>query len=56
MLQEALRLHTPVPMIQRVLTEDVIIDGRLVPRHTPVDVILYNAHHNAEVWPKAVSE
>ena len=30
-IKEALRLHTPVPMIERMITKDMYIDGYFVP-------------------------
>lgn len=45
-IKESLRLHSPVPFIQRELTVDTDIDGYIAPAGTLVSVILYNAHHN----------
>ncbi|CAL1543468.1 unnamed protein product [Lymnaea stagnalis] len=49
-IKEALRLHSPVPFIQRDLTEDTEIDGRMTPAGTMVNIIIYNAHHNPTIW------
>ena len=49
-IKEAMRLHSPVPFIQRQLTQDTIIDGHTAPVGTYVDVIIYNIHHNPVVW------
>ena len=49
-IKEALRLHTPVPMISRQLTKDVDIQGCTIPAGTHVDVHLYILHHNVTVW------
>ncbi|CAG5124677.1 unnamed protein product, partial [Candidula unifasciata] len=49
-IKESLRLHSPVPFIQRELTVDTEIDGNIAPAGTLVDIILYNAHHNPVIW------
>ncbi|BFZ18234.1 hypothetical protein BsWGS_21273 [Bradybaena similaris] len=49
-IKESLRLHSPVPFIQRELTVDTDIDGYIAPAGTLVSVILYNAHHNPLIW------
>ncbi|PVD31380.1 hypothetical protein C0Q70_06792 [Pomacea canaliculata] len=49
-IKEALRLHSPVPSIQRELTQDTDIDGHIAPKGTIVIIVIYNIHHNATVW------
>ncbi|KAI8775217.1 poly [ADP-ribose] polymerase 3 [Biomphalaria glabrata] len=49
-IKEAMRLHSPVPFIQRELTVDTEIDGRIAPAGTMVSIVLYNCHHNPTVW------
>lgn len=49
-IKEALRLYTPVPFIQREITEDIVIDGNTVPKGAVVDVFLYAVHHNPQIW------
>ena len=48
-LKESMRLFG-VPIIERELDEDVVIDGKLVPAGTSIMINLYNLHHNPEVW------
>lgn len=48
-LKESMRLFG-VPIIERDLDEDVLIDGKLVPAGTSVMINLYNLHHNPEIW------
>ena len=50
-LKESLRISPPVPFIQRVIQNDVVIDGKVLPAGTTVDVSVYNLHHNPEIWP-----
>nr|KAG5713251.1 hypothetical protein BaRGS_007778 [Batillaria attramentaria] len=45
-----MRLHTPVPFIQRELTQDTEIDGNVAPAGTVVTILIYNLHHNPTVW------
>lgn len=49
-IKEALRLHSPVPFIQRQLTQDTDLDGFLAPKGMLVNIIVYNIHHNPTVW------
>ena len=49
-IKEALRLHTPVPFIERNVTKDMYIDEFFIPKNTVVDIQLYNLHHNPQVW------
>lgn len=49
-MKEGMRLHTPVPFIQRVATKSLTIDGNTFPAGTPLSVNLYSLHHNPEVW------
>ena len=49
-LKEALRLHTPVPFIERVTTKDMYLDGYFLPAGTMVDLQLYIMQHNVYVW------
>ena len=49
-IKESMRLHTPVPFIERQTTKDMDIDGYFLPSGTVVDIQLYVLHHNAHVW------
>ena len=49
-IKEAFRMHTPIPLIARYLSKDVIIDGFIVPKDTQVIIALYQIHHNPEIW------
>ena len=49
-IKEALRLHAPVPLIQRETTKDMYIDGHFVPAHTQIDINIYQILHNPQVW------
>jgi len=45
-----MRLHCPVPFIQRETTSEVTIDGITLPPKTIVAVNIYSIHHNPVVW------
>ncbi|XP_005102455.1 cytochrome P450 4F22 [Aplysia californica] len=49
-IKESMRLHTPVPLIQRNLTKDTVVDNEVIPEGTTVSVVVYNCHHNPSVW------
>lgn len=49
-LKESLRIYPSVPGFGRVLTEDVTINGVVVPAGTDVFVSIYAIHHNSDYW------
>jgi cytochrome P450 len=49
-IKEALRLHTPVPAIQRQTTQDMTIDGHQIPAGSLLLIQLYILHHIPSVW------
>ena len=49
-IKESLRLHSPVPMIQRITTKELEIEGYHIPANVMVDINLYALHHRPEVW------
>ena len=51
-LKEALRLHCPVPLIQRMATKDMYLDGYFIPKGTNFTLQLYVMSHNPHVWEK----
>lgn len=53
-IKEAMRLHSPVPFIQRILTKDTEIDGCIAPAGTIVNIVIYNIHHNPIVWENSM--
>ncbi|KAB7503225.1 Cytochrome P450 4c3 [Armadillidium nasatum] len=50
-IKESLRLLPPVPIFVRNLTEDLIIDGYIVPRGTDVSIFTYNLHRDPKHFP-----
>jgi cytochrome P450 len=53
-IKEALRLHCPVPFIERETTKALTIDGVTLPARSLVDIQIYRLHHNAAVWPDSL--
>ncbi|ONK58844.1 uncharacterized protein A4U43_C08F320 [Asparagus officinalis] len=51
-LKEALRLHPPGPLLSwaRLATEDVLVDGKLVPAGTTAMVNMWAITHDPHVW------
>ena len=49
-IKESLRLHSPVPFVERQTTKDMDINGHFLPAGTVVDIELYVLHHNPAVW------
>ncbi|XP_005113028.2 leukotriene-B4 omega-hydroxylase 3 [Aplysia californica] len=49
-IKESLRLHSPVPSVERLLSEDVSVDGHTIPKGTVVTLYLWVLHHNSAVW------
>ncbi|XP_014486915.1 PREDICTED: cytochrome P450 4C1-like [Dinoponera quadriceps] len=50
-LKESMRMYPSVPIISRVCTEDVKLQSYLVPESTTVQLLIYDLHHNAKIWP-----
>ncbi|RDD42229.1 Leukotriene-B4 omega-hydroxylase 3 [Trichoplax sp. H2] len=50
-IKEAMRLHSTVPIVTRILEEDTEIDGITAPVGTMIEIAIYNLHHNPEIWP-----
>ncbi|CAG5116005.1 unnamed protein product [Candidula unifasciata] len=49
-LKEAIRLHGPVPLIERLTSEDLSINGTIIPAGTRVAFYLYVLHNNPHIW------
>ncbi|KAH9496501.1 hypothetical protein Btru_043196 [Bulinus truncatus] len=49
-IKEGLRLHAPVPYIERTLIEDCPVNGHILPEGSRVGIQLYALHHNPHVW------
>ncbi|XP_029650885.1 cytochrome P450 4F22 [Octopus sinensis] len=49
-LKESIRLFSTVPIITRVLTKPMQIDGHMLPVGSSVTVNIYAIHHNPDVW------
>ena len=49
-IKESMRLHCPVPFIERQTTRPIEVDGITMPTGTNVGIHIYNLHHNPVVW------
>jgi len=49
-IKESLRLHTTVPGIERVTTEDITLNGYKINSGTTVVLQFWCLHHNPHVW------
>ncbi|KAG5674601.1 hypothetical protein PVAND_004555 [Polypedilum vanderplanki] len=50
-LKESLRIYPPVHFISRILTEDLINDGRKYEKGTNVNIFIYDIHRDPEYFP-----
>uniref|UniRef100_A0A2K6AQT6 Cytochrome P450 family 4 subfamily F member 11 n=1 Tax=Macaca nemestrina TaxID=9545 RepID=A0A2K6AQT6_MACNE len=51
-IKESLRLHPPVPVISRRVTQDIVLpDGRVIPKGITCLLSVFGTHHNPTVWP-----
>ncbi|XP_071488187.1 cytochrome P450 4V2-like [Diadema antillarum] len=50
-LKETLRLFPPAPAISRTLDEDIVIDGKVVPKETDITLRIYDLHRDPEQFP-----
>nr|WDY85989.1 cytochrome P450 4BR18 [Pagiophloeus tsushimanus] len=51
-VREAMRIYQPVPLIERNIDEDWIVDGITIPKNTTVAVFLYGMSHDPAVFPE----
>ncbi len=49
-IKESMRLFPPVPIVGRTLDKDTKVDGRLMPKGTPVFCNMHAIHHNPDAW------
>ena len=49
--RETMRLYPPLMMMMRRATEEVVIAGTTLPRHTLVFVSAYSQHHRPDIYP-----
>ncbi|KAI5641922.1 cytochrome p450 domain-containing protein [Phthorimaea operculella] len=49
-IKESMRMFSPVPGIQRFITEDTELAGVRVPKNTTCLVNIYSLHRNPKVW------
>ena len=45
-----MRLYSPVPLVARMATHDMVLDGKTVPAGVRVDINIQAIHHNPDVW------
>ncbi|KAL4827750.1 hypothetical protein H8958_004015 [Nasalis larvatus] len=51
-IKESMRLHPPVPVISRHVTQDIVLpDGRVIPKGITCLLSVFGTHHNPTVWP-----
>ncbi|XP_057655410.1 cytochrome P450 4d2-like isoform X1 [Diorhabda carinulata] len=50
-VKEAFRIYSPVPLIERRLEEDWILDGVRIPKNTSVSIFIYGMNHDPTVFP-----
>ncbi|XP_043949541.1 probable cytochrome P450 4d14 isoform X1 [Drosophila biarmipes] len=50
-IKESLRLFPSVPLIGRHITQDTVLDGKLIPAHSDVLILIYHAQRDPEYFP-----
>ncbi|XP_017034672.3 probable cytochrome P450 4d14 [Drosophila kikkawai] len=51
-IKESLRLFPSVPIIGRHITEDTVLDGKLIPANSDVIILIYHAHRDPDFFPE----
>jgi cytochrome P450 len=54
-IKEGLRLHAPVPFIQRQIKSPITIDGKTFPAGTMMNTSLFALNHNPTVWDDSMT-
>ncbi|BFZ22987.1 hypothetical protein BsWGS_26025 [Bradybaena similaris] len=49
-IKEAIRLHSTVPLIERLTSEELTMNGHKIPAGTRVGIQLFVLHHNPHIW------
>ena len=49
-IKEAMRLYPPVFDVFRITSEDIKLDGYLIPKGTQIGVFIYHIHRHPDVW------
>ncbi|ESO91583.1 hypothetical protein LOTGIDRAFT_122078 [Lottia gigantea] len=49
-IKECLRYFSPVPAVSRQLEKPMMLDGVEIPKHTVIDIMIINLHHNIHVY------
>ena len=49
-IKEAMRLYPPVFQVYRRSSEDIELDGHLIPKNTQIGIFTYVIHHHPDVW------
>ena len=49
-IKESMRLYPPVPMLPRMLMEDLKVDEYMIPKGTPVTIPIYLIHRHPKYW------
>jgi cytochrome P450 family 4 len=50
-IKESLRLYPPVPIIGRIVQEDVNLNGRVIPAHSKFNIGIYHMHRDPDLFP-----
>lgn len=49
-IKEAMRLYPPVFQVYRTTSEDIELDGYLIPKGVQIGIFIYTIHHHPDVW------
>ena len=49
-IKEAMRLYPPVFQVFRRSSEDIELDGYLIPKNTQIGIFTYVIHHRPDIW------
>jgi len=55
-MNEVLRLYPPAPNVHRKATEDIRVDGVVVPNGTNMWIDVVSMHHDAALWGSDVND
>ena len=50
-IKESMRLYPSVPLVQRCISEDIVLDGYTIPAGVIASILLYALHRNEEIFP-----
>ena len=54
-IKETLRMYPPIPLLERMVTKDTVMDGFMIPANTTISILVHGVHYNEKAFPDPVT-